>query len=210
MNCPKCGAVVDDNAKFCPVCGEPIPAPAPQAEPQKQVKYCPKCGAAYEGTPAFCPGCGASLTVQNFGQQAQNFAQNVQNGNFNQYFPNSAPGSVPSRSIGLYIVLSIVTCGLFMLYWLVCVVNDLNQAADTPNDTNGITVLLLTIVTCGIYGIYYMFKAGDKVSIIRRKTNQPDGGNNGILYLVLQLFGLELINLCLIQNEINKVSAYRA
>ncbi len=29
MICPKCGAAVADGAKFCPVCGEPLPSPAP-------------------------------------------------------------------------------------------------------------------------------------------------------------------------------------
>lgn len=217
MKCTKCGAVVENGAKFCPVCGEPV------AE-EKKVSYCPKCGQPHEGNPAFCPSCGASLFVQNaqekardfgsnIGQQAQDLGQNIgqsfQNANFGQYFPPSQAGFVPSRNIPLYLILTLVTCGIFGLYWIVCLVNDLNTAAGTPDDTNGITVLLLDIVTCGIYGLYWMYKAGEKVTAIKARRGIPDSGNTGILYLILQLLGLGLINYCLIQNEINQVAEGR-
>lgn len=96
MNCPKCGAVCEDGARFCPVCGEAL---APSAEQQKKpVSYCPKCGQPHEGNPPFCPNCGASLSVQNFtdaaknaGQsfvnQAQEFGQAVSNGNIHGQNP---------------------------------------------------------------------------------------------------------------------------
>lgn len=198
MNCTNCGANLENGAKFCPSCGAPVPQPEPRTS------YCPHCGRPYQGTPAVCPSCGASLAVENFSQQAQNFGQNIQNGNIGQYFPQS--GKVSSRSIPLYVVLSFLTCGIFLIYWMICLVNDLNAASDQQNDTNGITVYLLSLVTCGIYGIYWMFKAGDKVSYIRRKIGETDSGNYGILYLVLQLLGLGLINYCLIQSEINKIA----
>ena len=213
MNCPKCGAVCEDGAKFCPVCGEALAQN--QTNEKKNISYCPKCGQPHEGNPPYCPNCGASLIIQNAGQRAQEFGQNfsrqaqelgqsVQNGNFNQYFPPQQPGTVPERSIPLYLILTIVTCGLFGLYWIVCIVNDLNTAAGTPSDTNGITVLLLDIVTCGIYGLYYMYKAGEKVTAIKQSRGIPTGGNESILYLVLQIFQLGLINYCLIQSELNQ------
>ena len=33
MFCNKCGAMIEDNAQFCPVCGEPVAAQAPAGEP---------------------------------------------------------------------------------------------------------------------------------------------------------------------------------
>ena len=59
---------------------------------------------------------------------------------------------VKQRSVGLCIVLSVITCGIYGLYWLVCLNNDANTVTGKPG-TDGGMVLLLTIVTCGLYGI---------------------------------------------------------
>ena len=78
-----------------------------------------------------------------------------------------------------------------------------------PQALFGGVVLVLTIVTCGIYSIYWMYKAGEKVSLIKARRGQPTG-NDAILYLILQLLGFGIINYCLIQNEINQtVTAQR-
>jgi RNA polymerase subunit RPABC4/transcription elongation factor Spt4 len=57
IHCPKCNAVVDANAKFCPQCGAPIPRPAPAAP-----TVCPKCGAKLPVGAKFCPSCGEKIT----------------------------------------------------------------------------------------------------------------------------------------------------
>lgn len=162
--------------------------------------FCPKCGTELNDGVQYCSNCGTPTSAQNAGQQGQNL---------NQYFPQHQPGQVPERSIVLYIILSIVTCGIFGIYWFYCLVTDLNTAAGTPNDTNGVTVILLTLVTCGIYGLFWMYKAGEKVSMIKRRLGEPDGGNDGILYLVLQLLGFGIVSYCLIQSELNKCATLR-
>ena len=50
-SCPKCGATVAKNAKFCPECGEKFAAK----------KFCPECGAEVSGAAKFCPECGHKL-----------------------------------------------------------------------------------------------------------------------------------------------------
>lgn len=49
--CPKCGAEINANAKFCPECGEKLP----------QKKFCSNCGAEVSPTAKFCPECGEKL-----------------------------------------------------------------------------------------------------------------------------------------------------
>ena len=49
--CPKCGASVNANAKFCPACGEKLAVKA----------SCPKCGAEVPAGSKFCPECGEKL-----------------------------------------------------------------------------------------------------------------------------------------------------
>ncbi|MBP8912785.1 MAG: zinc ribbon domain-containing protein, partial [Phycisphaerae bacterium] len=60
IRCPKCGAKVAANAKFCPTCGEKLAPPAPPATPTN----CPKCNAKLPTGAKFCPDCGEKIVVQ--------------------------------------------------------------------------------------------------------------------------------------------------
>lgn len=160
--------------------------------------FCPNCGTSVEGSQKFCPSCGAPL--QN-GQQP-NYQQNPYGGPAGGY---RAP--VPSRSIATCVLLSIVTCGIYMLYWLVCLANDLNTASGRMSDTSGGMLLLLSIVTCNIYLIYWMYKAGEKVNYIRQRNGDSPDSSTSILYLILSIFGLDIVSMCLIQSELNRVAS---
>ena len=60
---------------------------------------------------------------------------------------------IERRNIAVCIVLTLVTCGIYGIYWIVCLTNDVNTVSGDVNGTSGGMVVLLTIVTCGIYGI---------------------------------------------------------
>lgn len=116
---------------------------------------------------------------------------------------------IQERNIVTCIILSIITCGIYGIYWFICIVNDLNVAADTPTDTSGGIVFLLGIITCSIYTLYWMYKAGQKVQIAQQKRGLPSDSNSGILYLLLTFFGLGIVTYCLIQSELNKMATPR-
>ena len=48
------------------------------------------------------------------------------------------------RSVGIAILLSIITCGIYGIYWMICLVNELNTASDRPGDTSGGVVISRT------------------------------------------------------------------
>ena len=54
--------------------------------------------------------------------------------------------TVQERNIALCIILSLVTCGIYGLYWFVCLTEDTNAAANEEG-TSGVLALVLTIVT---------------------------------------------------------------
>lgn len=108
------------------------------------------------------------------------------------------------RNIALCILYSILTCGIYQIYWFVCMVDELNLAAEEEDTTSGIAVFLLGLVTCGIYLFYWYYKAGEKVNAARALRGQSADTNNSILYLILSIFGFSIINDCLIQNELNQ------
>lgn len=108
-----------------------------------------------------------------------------------------------SKNVGLCIVLSIITCGIYGLYWLVCMADDVNTVAKRPSGTSGGMVLLLTLVTCGIYGWYWLYKSGETMDLVR--TEHGEGtGSLAILYLVLGILGVGIVSYALLQSELNK------
>ena len=106
------------------------------------------------------------------------------------------------RSIPLYIVLTLVTCGLFGLYWFVVLTDETNEATGETQLASGALALILTIITCNIYGWYWAYKMGEKVDIIKSQNGQS-AGNTGILFIILQALGLGIINYALAQDTLN-------
>lgn len=111
--------------------------------------------------------------------------------------------TVSQRNIALCIILSLVTCGIYGLYWFVCLTDDTNTVSGTEG-TSGVLALVLTLITCGIYGLYWAYKCGEKLD--KAKTDRGMAASNGgILYLILYIFG-GIIAYALIQNELNKIA----
>ena len=111
----------------------------------------------------------------------------------------------PTNKDSLAIILSIVTCGIYGIFWIISLTNDANKVADRPTDTSAGMVILLTIITCGIYGIYWNYKMGQKIYEAGQRYNKQIN-DNSVLYLVLSLFGLAIVNYALMQSDLNKFS----
>ncbi|MCR5023785.1 MAG: DUF4234 domain-containing protein [Lachnospiraceae bacterium] len=172
MNCPNCGANVDEGTKFCPNCGSDISNVTSGA------------------------GAGAGESNQNNTTDNSSYEQPE----YQQTYETYTGGSGTARNIVVCIILSIVTCGIYSLYWIYCLNEDINSLSGNENATGGGMVILFSIITCGIYSLYWCYKMGERVDTIK---NQP-GASTPILFLVLSIFGLEIVNFCLMQDAINK------
>ena len=111
---------------------------------------------------------------------------------------------VQNRNLAVCIILTIVTCGIYGIYWFICLNNDSNTVSNEPNPTSGGIALLLTIVTCGIYGIYWMYKVGNQLDKACQQRGMP-ASTRGVLYLVLSIVGLGIVSYALMQDTINKI-----
>lgn len=109
---------------------------------------------------------------------------------------------IKQRDIAVAIILSIVTCGIYGLYWFVCLNDDLNELTDREGTSGGVA-LILSLVTCGIYTIYWMYKAGERVDELKSRRGK-EAQYSGIVYMVLSLFGFGIVSYALIQDELNK------
>ena len=112
---------------------------------------------------------------------------------------------IERRNIAVCIVLTLVTCGIYGIYWIVSLTNDVNTVSGDVNGTSGGMVVRLTSGACGIYGIYWAYKQGEKLDFTKNNRGIPSS-NSGVLYLILQIFGFGIIAYALMQNELNKLA----
>ena len=155
--------------------------------------FCPNCGKELVEETKFCSNCGYNIGG------AENSTVIINN-NY-----NTNPGiKLPERNIAVCIILSILTCGIYGIYWFICITDEIN-AVSNEGGTSGGMAFLFTILTCGIYGIYWAYRNGQKLTTAGRLYNKPIS-DNAVLYLILQFIGLGLINYCLMQNDLNRFS----
>lgn len=109
------------------------------------------------------------------------------------------------KSIALCIIFSILTCGIYGIYWFVCLTDEANELSGDQNGASGGMAFLFSLITCGIYAIYWNYRMGEKISAARVRRGMPDDPSLRILYLVLSIFGLSIISWALMQNEINQM-----
>ena len=106
------------------------------------------------------------------------------------------------RSIPICIILSLITCGIYGIYWFICATDDANQVSNTYQTSGGMA-FIFSLITCGIYGIYWAYKMGEAMDSARTRSGEPTG-SLAIVFLLLNVFGLSIDTMALLQNELNK------
>lgn len=109
------------------------------------------------------------------------------------------------RDIAVCIILTILTCGIYGIYWMIQL-NDELLAASGRSGQSGVVVFLLGLVTCGIYLYIWHYQMGEAVVSLHASVGKPND-NTPILYLVLALVGFGIVNYALMQNELNQAVA---
>ena len=115
---------------------------------------------------------------------------NNQDNNFSQ--PQYNIPSTPlkqDRNILVFIVLNIITCGIYGLYTIYSLANDVNIACrEDGRTTSGLLIfILLSIVTCGIYSFYWYYSIANRISANGPRygmTFQEDG-TSILLWMIL-------------------------
>jgi len=105
------------------------------------------------------------------------------------------------RNIAIYVLLSIVTCGIFGLYWLYCIGNDIYQA--NGEESKAGTDIILGLVTCGIYTLYAYYMYGKKLNEIRIKYGARTK-DDSVLLVVLAVLTGGIVSECILQHTLNE------
>lgn len=112
---------------------------------------------------------------------------------------------VRSRSIAGAILLSIITCGLFTLYWMYKIFEESRYISGDNEGSAGLD-LLLTFITCGIYGYFAVYKASKRLYHAELQHGSPYASDESVLVVVMYFF-LSLVSLALLQSKINKFAS---
>ena len=107
-------------------------------------------------------------------------------------------------SIPIYLIFTLITCGLFNIYWNYRQMEACNELLNRK-EFDFWMWLLLTIITCGIYHIFYQYKMGLAIVEIQQKNGKTLFDNLPILSVIVTILGLTVVVDCIHQNEINKL-----
>jgi hypothetical protein len=113
------------------------------------------------------------------------------------------PPSHGVRSIVVDIILTIVTCGIWSLYWQFKQMETLNAWLQR-HDFSFALWLLLSLVTCGIFAIYYEYKMAQGINEIQESNSFRVSRELPLICVLLSVFGLGIASLAIQQSEINK------
>ncbi len=95
---------------------------------------------------------------------------------------------IKQRSFWTYLGLSIITCGIYHLYFLYTITDDVNAMCDDNEDITPVLAVVLTIVTCGLYTFWWLYKIGNRIQT-QGQSNDLIIQENGSTYLLWALLG---------------------
>ncbi len=101
-----------------------------------------------------------------------------------------------NKKIVIKVLLSVFTFGIYEIFWLVSLENEF--AIISGRKKIGIKFLLLIIITLGVYKWFWISRIG-------RELESKGHENISSLYILLDILGLSLVNMILLQVESNRL-----
>ena len=110
---------------------------------------------------------------------------------------------VNKRNVALAIFLSIITLGIYQIYWYHLLIKNVRTL---KNDYSGTTGELLCLLFIPFYNIYWWYTRGSFVTSMLKTQSSPSSVVSGsrLLYLLLSIFGLDIVCLAVMQSDFNK------
>lgn len=103
--------------------------------------------------------------------------------------------------IGLGIVLTLITCGIYGLFWQYKQMNVLNAWLGR-NEYDFITWIVLSIITCGIFAFYYEYKMAKGINEIQERNGLRVHEDLALICLLTSLF-YPIVSIAIQQADIN-------
>ena len=168
-NCIQCGTQLPDNANVCSYCGAAQPQyQQPQyQQPQYQQPQ-------YQQPQYQQPQYQQPQYQQPYGGYQANIVRTPVKTDYN---------------LLIYILLSIVTCGIYGMYMIYKMAQDCNQiCAEDGDSVCGLGMyILLNIVTCGFYSLYWLYKIQNRLYAAgpRYNVHIAEDGGKVLLWMIV-------------------------
>ena len=101
------------------------------------------------------------------------------------------------RNIGLMILFTIITFGIYAIVWNCSFQNQLKK--QTGDGFTGVGHFFMTVFTFGIYQLYWQYAAGKRLAKLGANDRK-------VLYLILGLIGFSWLNMFLMQSQANHLT----
>lgn len=132
----------------------------------------------------------------NYNNQGTNYNNQGPNYNYQSSGPNYSGSGVTllktDRGLLGYIVLSILTCGIYSYYFIYTVARDVNTACAGDGKSTGglVQFILLSILTCGIYSWWWQYSLGNRLAAnaLRYGLSFTENGTTILLWLFFGSF----------------------
>ncbi len=183
---------------FCSNCGQPN---------SEGVAVCSSCGTALPQT-----GSGAYVPPRTSDAEAQqqagtpSWATPPYQGTPQSMQPDYSGGQMSigqKRDPIMIIVFSLLTCGIYGIYWFYMVITEIKDALGRQ-DINPALEIVLGIVTCGLYFIYLVYKYPQLMLEMQSRVGLPRN-DVSLISLLVTIFGLFPVAMFIIQSELNKI-----
>lgn len=159
--------------------------------------FCENCGNQIGPNEKFCTNCGhptGNNIINDVGQSVDK-SFNSAMGDVTQTLNNGdyVPGTPLKCDRGLvgFILLNLITCGIYSWFFIHAVARDMNIALEGDNErTPGLgSYILFSILTCGIYSWYWEYKLGNRMQLTGSTKYKLPIVENGTSILLWNIFG---------------------
>ena len=108
-----------------------------------------------------------------------------------------------TTSLVISILLSIVTLGIYGIYWMYLLVKNTRSI---QKDTTSCTGEMLCLLFVPFYSLYWWCTKGEKVKEGFKEHNYAST-SNGTIYLILAILGLSIVSMAIMQSDFNSLKS---
>ena len=142
--------------------------------------FCSKCGKEILDNSSFCNGCGNPTGASSEAKANENLAGNGANVNAGGYAPVNNPPALKlktNRGLLKYILLSLITFGIYSLVVMSSISTDINEVASRHDGRKTMHFCLVAFIfswlTCGIVPLVWYHNISDRIGCELRRRGIP-------------------------------------